>query len=151
MKESYTIQFAIAQISEVAAQVWSFGNKYHVWAFYGEMGAGKTSFIHAVCDFLSVEDAVSSPTFSLINEYEFEHKGGCNKIFHIDLYRIKNAEEALETGIADSIRETNAYSFIEWAGNAAEILPEEYLRIDMEVMDETNRKLTCKTILKNRS
>ena len=151
MKDNYTIRFSIEQLSEVAGKVWGFGNKFRVWAFYGEMGAGKTSFIHALCDFLSVEDAVSSPTFSLINEYEFEHKGRINTIFHIDLYRIKNTEEALEAGIGDSIRQMDAYSFIEWAEKAAAILPAEYLHIDMEVLDETTRKLTCKTILKNQS
>ena len=96
------------------------------------MGAGKTTFIHALCDFLGVEDAVSSPTFALINEYYFSAKAGKEqKIYHMDWYRLRSTEEAINAGVEDQVNDTSAYTFIEWPEKAKELLPKKHLWISI--------------------
>ncbi|MBS3808167.1 MAG: tRNA (adenosine(37)-N6)-threonylcarbamoyltransferase complex ATPase subunit type 1 TsaE [Bacteroidales bacterium] len=90
-----------------------------VFAFYGDLGAGKTTFIKALCNELNVIDIVSSPSFSIINEYQNE-KG--MRIYHMDFYRIKDLDEALEIGLEDYFS-TNDYCFIEWPEKIDELLP----------------------------
>jgi tRNA threonylcarbamoyladenosine biosynthesis protein TsaE len=77
--------YTLDQVKETASQLWKVGGKTTVFAFHGEMGAGKTTFIHTLCDVKKVKDVVSSPTFSLINEYEYIENDSVKKIFHIDL------------------------------------------------------------------
>lgn len=115
---------------------------YRVIAFNGDMGAGKTTFIHALCDYLNVKDVVSSPTFALINEYHFDDKHGTDRlIYHMDLYRINNIEEAVQAGIEDAIMNKNAYCFIEWPGKITALLPALYLDVSIDVTDDTHRIL----------
>jgi tRNA threonylcarbamoyladenosine biosynthesis protein TsaE len=107
-------------------------------AFHGEMGAGKTTFIHALCEIWQVQDAVSSPTFAIINEYESETAG---IIFHMDWYRIKSDEEARQAGIEDCLDSGNI-CLIEWPENAENLLPEDTLHVFIETVDEQKRSLT---------
>ena len=104
------------------------------------MGAGKTTFINAVCDALKVTSPVGSPTFSIINEYQYP--GG--KIFHIDLYRLKDEEEAFRAGVEDCLY-TGETCFIEWPEKAPGIFPEETVHLYMTVMNEDTRKLSLKS------
>jgi tRNA threonylcarbamoyladenosine biosynthesis protein TsaE len=106
------------------------------------MGAGKTTFIHHLCDYLGVEDAVSSPTFALINEYHFLNNGQDKTIYHMDWYRINSEEEAINAGIEDALLNKDAYCFVEWPEKAIHLLPQPYLWIEIEVLDETKRKMT---------
>ncbi len=105
--------------------------------FQGEMGAGKTTFIHAVCRHLGVKDAMSSPTFSIINEYA---TGSGGTIFHIDLYRLKSETEALATGIEDCFYQAD-YCFVEWPERAPGIFPEGTIYCSIDSSDNNERKL----------
>ncbi|MFO8236061.1 MAG: tRNA (adenosine(37)-N6)-threonylcarbamoyltransferase complex ATPase subunit type 1 TsaE [Bacteroidales bacterium] len=105
------------------------------FAFYGNMGAGKTTFIKALCNELEVIDIVSSPTFSLINEYQTESG---EKIFHMDFYRIENISEAQDIGLEDYFY-THNYCFIEWPEKIEGILPDDILFVKIEEGKEGKR------------
>lgn len=109
------------------------------------MGAGKTTFVHAICDNLGVKDAVSSPTFALINEYHFTQNGKDQTILHMDWYRLRNAAEAIDAGMEDAVTDATHYSFIEWAELAPEIVPPDALKVYIEVVDEQNRTLSIES------
>lgn len=111
-----------------------------VFAFEGGMGAGKTTFITALCHAKGVKSPVSSPTFSLINEYSYTGNEGSHPIYHIDLYRIKNEQEAVDAGIEDCLYSGNI-CFVEWPQKAPNILPENTVHIYIEVLSENTRLL----------
>lgn len=101
-------------------------------AFNGEMGAGKTTFIKAICNVLGVQETVSSPTFSIVNEY----KGNNNQIiYHFDFYRIEKTEEAYNLGYEEYLY-SNAYCFIEWPEKIKELLPENTLFVNLIIEDQ---------------
>ena len=107
-------------------------------AFYGEMGAGKTTFTTAVCRALGVrDDAVSSPTFSIVNEYR---AADGSPVFHFDFYRIKEAAEALDIGLYDYL-DSGELCLMEWPGNIEALLPDETLRVNIEVRSDGSRIL----------
>ena len=106
-----------------------------IFAFYGNMGAGKTTFIKAVCEELGVEDVINSPTFAIVNEYM---AGNGNTIYHFDCYRINKIVEALDMGCQDYFDSGNL-CFIEWPENIAEILPEEAVVVHINVQDNDSR------------
>lgn len=108
----------------------AFGNK-HVIAFKGEMGAGKTTLIKAICEELGVEQTISSPTFSIVNEYL---SAAGKKIYHFDFYRINNITEAYDMGYEEYFY-SDAYCFIEWPEKIAELIPEDVLTVNMSVKD----------------
>ena len=126
------ISYTLGNIESAAHQLWQYADQYRVFAFSGEMGAGKTTFIHALCDFLGVEDAVSSPTFALINEYYFSVKGEEKKIYHMDWYRLRSTEEGINAGIEDCLNDRSAYCFVEWPENARELLPSKYIWLSIQ-------------------
>jgi len=111
-----------------------------IFAFHGEMGAGKTTFIHALCDVKGIKDAVTSPTFSIINEYNYNEDGMEKKLFHLDLYRLKDEEEAIRAGIEDCLYSNNI-CFVEWPDKAPGIFPAGTLHVYMQVIGEKKRKL----------
>ena len=104
---------------------------YRIFAFYGEMGAGKTTLIKELCRHLSSDDNFSSPTYSIVNEYLTETG---RKIYHIDLYRLNDLEEAISLGIQEYLDSGN-YVFIEWPELIAVLLPPETVKVDMEVRE----------------
>lgn len=106
-----------------------------IFAFYGNMGAGKTTFIKAVCEELGVEDVINSPTFAIVNEYL---AGNGNTIYHFDCYRINKIVEALDMGCQDYFDSGNL-CFIEWPENIAEILPEAAVAVHINVQDNNSR------------
>lgn len=110
-----------------------------VFAFYGKMGAGKTTFIKALCETLGVKDVITSPTFSLINEYTDE-KG--NSIYHFDFYRIKKLEEVYDMGYEDYFYSGNL-CLLEWPELVEEILPEDVIKVTIEEQADGTRKLKC--------
>lgn len=125
------ISYTLATIENAADQLWQYAHQYRVFAFSGEMGAGKTTLVHALCDRLGVADAVSSPTFALINEYHFEEDGQDRTIFHMDWYRVKNMEEAVNAGMEDALLDSRAISFVEWPERGMELLPRPYVWISI--------------------
>ena len=110
-----------------------------VFAFYGKMGAGKTTFIKALCEELGVEDAVNSPTFAIVNEYYSTRLDG--PIFHFDFYRIKRIEEAFDIGTDDYFY-SGAPCFIEWPELIEDILPEEAVKVELEEMPDGTRQVS---------
>lgn len=130
---------SLDQIHEAARQfVEAMGNST-VFAFYGKMGAGKTTFIKAVCEELGVSDVITSPTFAIVNEYRSDRTG--ELIYHFDFYRIKKLEEVYDMGYEDYFY-SGAVCFIEWPELIEELLPEDAIRITIDVNEEGQRTLT---------
>jgi len=111
---------------------------YKVIALHGEMGAGKTTFVHAICNALGVKDTIGSPTFSIINQYQ---TNSAEIIYHIDLYRLKDEEEAIQAGVEDCLYSGN-YCFVEWPDRTPEIFPDNTLHVSIAALDNDTRKLT---------
>jgi tRNA threonylcarbamoyladenosine biosynthesis protein TsaE len=132
------ICFDLQSIRSSAVEFWQRWGAFRVFAFHGEMGAGKTTFIRELCAVKGVEDSVGSPTFSIINEYRYPP---CEKIFHIDLYRLKDEEEALRAGVED-ILYSGSICLVEWPDRAPGIFPPETVHIRIEVPDPFTRKIT---------
>jgi tRNA threonylcarbamoyladenosine biosynthesis protein TsaE len=108
-----------------------------IFAFYGTMGAGKTTIIKAICEYLGAIDIVSSPTFTLVNEYKTDTG---NSIFHIDFYRIKKEEEVYDFGIEEYLT-GESYCFMEWPELIEDILPDETVRVRISVDENEHRHL----------
>ena len=118
----------IENIREAARQFVSEALPGHsVIAFYGKMGAGKTTFIKALCEELGVEDVITSPTFAIVNEYEASEE----VIYHFDFYRIKRLEEVYDMGYEDYFYEPGALCLIEWPELIEELLPDTALRVSI--------------------
>ena len=107
-----------------------------VFAFYGKMGAGKTTFIKAVCEALGVTDVVNSPTFSIVNEYRADTTG--ELIYHFDFYRIKKLEEVYDMGYEDYFY-SGAVCFIEWPELIEDLLPGDAIRVDIVEQEDSSR------------
>jgi tRNA threonylcarbamoyladenosine biosynthesis protein TsaE len=110
-----------------------------IFAFYGKMGAGKTTFIKALCKALGVEDEVNSPTFAIVNEYRSESTA--ELIYHFDFYRIKKVEEVYDLGYEDYFY-SGALCFIEWPELIEELLPEDTKKISIEENNDGERIIT---------
>ena len=114
---------------------------HHVFAFYGSMGAGKTTFIKAVCEELGVTDVITSPTFAIVNEYSLPPERGSGKLFHFDFYRIKKIEEVYDMGYEDYFY-SGFPCFIEWPELIEELLPDDAVRITIGQEPGGGRLLT---------
>ena len=110
---------------------------YSVFAFHGEMGAGKTTFIHALCEALEVKDTVASPTFSIINQYNT--KSG-QTVYHMDLYRMQDENEAVNAGVEDALYSGDT-CLVEWPEKAPGIFPDNTLHIYLSSAGADTRKL----------
>lgn len=109
-----------------------------IFAFYGSMGAGKTTFIKSLCEAMGVEDAINSPTFAIVNEYA----DACgDTIYHFDFYRIKNIAEVYNMGYEEYFY-NNAYCFIEWPELIEELLPKETVKVQVTEMPDGTRTIT---------
>ena len=117
----------ISTINKAAREFVSHIGEHRVFAFYGKMGAGKTTFIKAICEELGVEDVITSPTFAIVNEYS-SSLSSSTKIFHFDFYRIKKLEEVYDMGYEDYFY-SGALCFIEWPELIEELLPEDAVRV----------------------
>lgn len=126
--------YKLEEIKLAADKVFNFSNGKKVWAIWGEMGAGKTTFIRALCENLGVKSAIGSPTYSIINEYE--SKAGT--IYHMDWYRLKDDEEALQAGVEDGILSGN-FCLIEWPEKALSLLPDDCFHITLMATDSQTR------------
>ena len=108
-----------------------------VFAFNGKMGAGKTTFIKAICEVMGVKETVNSPTFSIVNEYEASDG---RIIYHFDCYRIKNTQEALDLGAEEYLYSGNL-CFIEWSENMSPLLPDTMVNVNIEEMEDGRREV----------
>lgn len=129
----------LASIDAAAKEFLAQTEGHKLIAFYAQMGAGKTTFTTALCRALGVdEDAVSSPTFAIVNEYRAANS---ESIFHFDFYRITKLAEALDIGYYDYI-DSGCLCLMEWPENIEELIPEETLRVYISVQDDQSRVLT---------
>lgn len=134
----------LKELEKAAKILLSYAGKRRKWCFYGDLGAGKTTFIKVICKYLKVTEGVTSPTYSLVNEYSYTDvkTATTNYLHHLDLYRLKQIEEALDIGIEEYLYDDN-YCFIEWAQIIEPILPTEVLKIYIEMLEDGRRKITC--------
>lgn len=136
------ISYTLSDIQTAAQQFWQYAQPFKVITFNGGLGAGKTTFASALCAYLGVTDAVSSPTFSLINEYHFVNEEGKEKvIYHSDWYRLHDEEEAIQAGIEDMLALKEGWCIVEWAERAPGLLPVHYLEVQFVIDDDNKRTL----------
>lgn len=127
-------------IREAAKEFVSAMGDANVFAFYGSMGAGKTTFIKAICEELGVDDVITSPTFAIVNEYS----GSDTTIYHFDFYRIKKMEEVYDMGYEDYIY-SNAICFMEWPELIEPLLPEDVVKVKITEQADGRREVEiCK-------
>lgn len=136
-------QISLSDLENFAKQFWNYVDGKKVFAFHGEMGAGKTTIIGALCHFKGVEDVTGSPTFSIINEYAYSQNGETKKMFHIDLYRLKNEEEVVQAGVEDCVY-SGFVSMVEWAEKAPGLFDESTVHVYIEPVSATQRKVEVK-------
>ncbi|HRG01729.1 MAG TPA: tRNA (adenosine(37)-N6)-threonylcarbamoyltransferase complex ATPase subunit type 1 TsaE [Bacteroidia bacterium] len=139
-----TIELDISSISshqDAVKSIIDFAENEKIFLFDAPMGAGKTTFIKSFCEYLGVSDTMSSPTYSIVNEYRTKSN---NKIFHFDLYRLKSEQELFELGFEEYIS-SNQYVFVEWPEMAIPYL-DTYLRIIIK--QENNNRYLCAQIIK---
>lgn len=134
----FSVVFDLNGIDEAAAGLKEASAGARIFAFYGEMGSGKTTFIKAFCRILGVEQTVTSPTFALVNEY----RGGNGKIscYHFDFYRIEKLEEVLDLGYEEYFY-GNDICLVEWPEKIDGLLPAGTVRLELEVLDDGRRRL----------
>ena len=123
---NYTIKInSIGDYPQAAREFVELLGKERIYAFYGKMGSGKTTFIKSICEEMGVEDSINSPTFAIVNEYEDREQ---NIIYHFDFYRIKSLEEVYNMGYEEYFY-SGAYCFMEWPELVEELLPEETVKV----------------------
>lgn len=130
---------SLDNIAEAAKQFVHEMGDYTVFAFNGEMGAGKTTFIKAISNELGVEDITNSPSFAIINEYRSETTA--ELIYHFDCYRLDNEEEAEEIGVEDYFY-SGALCFIEWPERISNLLPDDTVEVDVNELEDGTRTVT---------
>ena len=127
---------SLAHINEAAKQFIENMGDGKVFAFYGKMGAGKTTFIKAICEELGVDDVITSPTFAIVNEYQSATTG--DSIYHFDFYRIKKLEEVYDMGYEDYFY-SGSLCFLEWPELIDDLLPEDATKVTIEATDDGGR------------
>lgn len=129
----------LRQIDSAAAEFLSLTEGKRLFAFYGGMGAGKTTFTSAICRCLGVrDDAVGSPTFAIVNEYR---TASARSVFHFDFYRIDRPEEVLDIGFYDYI-DSGCMCIMEWPENVGNLLPAETLKVNIDVLADGSRRIS---------
>lgn len=132
---------SIDQLPAIAQALIDFAGSQKIFLFYGHMGAGKTTFIKSICRQLGVTDEVTSPTFSIVNQYE----GAKAHVYHFDFYRLKNQDEALDMGYEEYFY-SDSYCLIEWPEKIPDLLPLHYVKVTIQANGEQNRQFTFESI-----
>lgn len=135
------MQLIISEVTElpaVARELLLFAGDHRVFLFYGDMGAGKTTFIKALCAEMGVQETVSSPTFSIVNEYLFPE----GSVYHFDFYRLKNESEAFDLGYEDYLF-SGQYCLIEWPEKISSLIPRKVVKVTLELLDDEKRSITA--------
>ena len=127
----------LSSINDAARELINTFPDKRIFAFYGEMGAGKTTLIKALCRVLQVTDVTSSPSFGLIYEYRTR---GSDSVYHFDFYRIEHLEEAYDIGYEEYI-DSGQYCFIEWPEKIASLLPPETVNVDLQIVENNERTI----------
>jgi len=131
---------SLKEINAVAKEFLSLVGNKRVFALYGAMGVGKTTFVKAICDEMGVEDTINSPTFSIVNEY---HTSKEDIIYHFDFYRVEDVKEAYDFGYEDYFY-SNAMCFIEWPEKIESILPNDAVEVLFEEERDGSRSITIR-------
>ncbi|MBC3539903.1 tRNA (adenosine(37)-N6)-threonylcarbamoyltransferase complex ATPase subunit type 1 TsaE [Rufibacter sediminis] len=134
--------FTKADLPRAAVELLSFIKQKKIILFEGEMAAGKTTFIKAICAQLGVQEPVSSPTFSLVNEYETD---GGELIYHFDFYRVENQAEALDMGVLEYFS-SGHLCLIEWPSKVADLLPEEGVEVSIETGEAEEARIISMSV-----
>ncbi|GAB2532599.1 tRNA (adenosine(37)-N6)-threonylcarbamoyltransferase complex ATPase subunit type 1 TsaE [Spirosoma aerophilum] len=132
----------IDELDTVARQLLATGRERSVWLFEGDMGAGKTTLIKAICRTLGVVSLVQSPTFSIVNEYT-THEG--HSVYHFDCYRLRNEAEALDIGLEEYM-DSGSYCFIEWPERISSLWPTTYYQVHISVDADGSRTIEAEII-----
>jgi len=132
---------SLSDLDQAAISLLDFAGAEKIFVFEGDMGAGKTTFIKVLAKALGVKELVSSPTFSIVNEYEADG----NTFYHFDFYRIKNLQEAYDIGYEEYFYSGNT-CFIEWPEKVEELLPEHYVKVEIKMLSENQRVLSINKI-----
>lgn len=141
MNESVVYKITcLSELPKFAAQFIKDWESHNLIALVGEMGVGKTTFVKAICEVLGVEDVVSSPTFSIVNEYTTAIG---DVLYHFDFYRIEEEQEALDFGV-EEYWDSGALCLMEWTEKVESLLPEDILHVKIEELEEGVRKITVR-------
>lgn len=143
--ESFEKTYALTDIEAIATMVLENLPASKVVTFEGDLGAGKTTLINTICNLLNVKDSVGSPTFSIINEYQGDANGQPLRIFHIDLYRLSDEEEARQAGIEDCLY-GDGISFVEWPSKVPSIIPEGAMQVELSHLSDGLRHIVVRTM-----
>lgn len=138
------VTVSLHELDVFAGTFWQQVGEAKVFLFYGEMGAGKTTIIETLCAAKGVKERMGSPTFSIINEYEYPEDGQKKTIYHIDLYRLKDEEEIIQAGVEDCVY-SGEICMIEWPQKAPHLFDEKAIKVFVEAINETQR--TIKIVL----
>ncbi len=131
------VSHSVNDLNFIAKELLHFYSSRRIFAFYGSLGSGKTTFIKEICKLLNVKDTVTSPSFSIINEYKtFEN----DSVFHFDFYRIKNKEEVYDIGYEDYFY-SGSYCLIEWPEKIKELLPANYVYVTINIFPGTEERV----------
>jgi tRNA threonylcarbamoyladenosine biosynthesis protein TsaE len=131
---------SLDQLEIFAEQFWTQIGSAKVFAFHGQMGAGKTTIISTLCHYKGTKDVTGSPTFSIINEYSYPENGESKKIFHIDLYRLKDSEEVVQAGVEDCVY-SGCICMVEWPEKAPDMFDDKTVHVFIEPVSETERRI----------
>ncbi|MFN8714316.1 MAG: tRNA (adenosine(37)-N6)-threonylcarbamoyltransferase complex ATPase subunit type 1 TsaE [Bacteroidota bacterium] len=131
MSRFITAPLSLTELPAAAAQLLAAFPERRVFAFHGQLGAGKTTFIKALCAELGVQSNMSSPSFALVNTYESSR----GPVHHYDLYRLRSAQEAFDAGLEEDVW-SGEYCFIEWPEKASELLPDDVVEVFLEIVGE---------------
>lgn len=135
---------SVDDLSDVAEQLLQIAGDEKIIAFFGEMGAGKTTLTKVICEKLGVTETVLSPTFSIVNEYKTESG---ESVYHFDFYRSKSLSEVYDMGYEEYFYSGN-YCLIEWSEKIAPLLPSEYIKVDISVKGANERIFSIEKIIK---
>lgn len=130
----------LEELESLVQQLINFAGERRKFLFFGEIGAGKTTFIQMICRHLGVQDKVTSPTFSLVNEYPYSKNGREEYVHHLDLYRLKNTEEAIDIGIEEYLDDP-WFCLIEWPEIIEPLWPVDPVKIKIEILEDSSRKI----------
>lgn len=130
-------RITLSDLEKIGSELIEAAGNLSVFVFHGDMGSGKTTFIKAICKYLGVADTMSSPTFSIVNEYLTTNN---KTIFHFDFYRIKNETEAYDIGVEEYF-DSGHYCFVEWPEKIPTLLPIRYAEVFITTQDNTHRTI----------
>lgn len=137
--------YSLDEIVELAKTLLGFTSISKVMTFEGNLGAGKTTLISAMCKNIGVKDVVGSPTFSIINEYQFEEDGKKCPVYHIDLYRLEDEEEAQQAGV-EACLYSGDFCFVEWPQKVPSVLPENIILVQLTTEGNNLRRIRVQSV-----